>query len=304
MRLAQGLDYSIPLLKPLDPHDYGQARTFFMEMPSSPTNSNNNPRVPEADDIFRLFREWNIEAPFIEEWFQSVADQIWEEQPNVSNNNTLLWIDKHQLKQAIRRAFCASWPDTTTTTTLLVPMQQLAITAIQSLQSQGDIQKRTSVSLNVNKGVRVIATSRCIGISRSNLSVSTRPKYRFAYRIRVENLPHPITATSTTTTVQLFGRTWHIQDLTPDGIALGEPIHIHMPTNGAVGHFPVLEPGQVFEYVSGCELDTPRGVMQGCFHMAHVPPQTKSGVVGDAISPFHSQSMFEMPVEPFSLVAD
>jgi uncharacterized protein affecting Mg2+/Co2+ transport len=276
MRLSEGLDYGIPLLKPLDPHDYGQARIF--SMPSS-----------HDEDVFRLFKKWNNEAPFIEEWFQSVSS--CEEEP-IEYEYTSLWINKHELKQAIRLAFRTS---TDTTLVVVVPMQRLAIDAVQSLQSQKDIQKRTSISFHVNERIRVIATSRCIGMSSSNFSKS--PKYRFAYRIRVENLP-----LSNTPTVQLFGRTWHIQDLTPDGIAVGEPIHVHMPTNGAVGHFPVLEPGQVFEYVSGCELATPHGSMHGSFHMALVPPKTKSKVVGDAISP--NLIMFEMPVQPFSLVAD
>jgi uncharacterized protein affecting Mg2+/Co2+ transport len=297
MRLSRRLDYSKPLLKPLDHHDYGHARTFFM---ASSTHHDNHHHVPQ--EVFRWFKECHDKDPFVEEWFQSVSDfgPLGDE----PKDDTLIWIDEDQLKEAIRSAFRTSMPDK-----LLVPVQRLAIAAIQSLQYQGDMQKRTSVSINVDMGIRVIATSSWFGISIGDGS-KPHNKYRFAYRIRVENLPtttpNATTTTTTTTTVQLLGRTWHIQDLAPDGggmaVPLGEPIHVFMPTNGVVGHLPVLEPGQVFEYMSGCELDTPRGVMDGCFHMAVVPPKTKSGAVGDAISP-HLQT-FEMPVEPFSLLAD
>lgn len=273
MRLCDGLNYSIPLLKPLDPHDYGQARIFSM-----PTSS-----YSPMDDIHQLFYDWNDEAPFIDEWFLSVFDFHQEEKQEY----TSLWVQKPALKQAIRFAFCAS------SGTLVVPMQRLAIEAIKSLQEQQDIQRRTSVSLDVERGVRVIAMSCLIGISTS---AKEGTKYRFAYRIRVENLA------SSSTTVQLLGRTWHIQDETPDGIVVGDPIDLHSPTTGAVGHLPVLHPSQVFEYVSGCELFTKNGTMRGCFHMAHVSPHTKSGVVGDPIP--HDLETFEMPVHAFALVAD
>lgn len=125
-------------------------------------------------------------------------------------------------------------------------------------------------------------------------------KYRFAYRIRVENLP------SSSQTVQLLGRTWHIQDTTATGEAIGEPQHVHAPTTGAVGHLPVLQPGQVFEYMSGCELFTRHGTMSGTFHMAIVPSETRSGMVGDALPVFvaaesNPDVVFEMPIGEFPL---
>ena len=36
---------------------------------------------------------------------------------------------------------------------------------------------------------------------------------------------------------------------------------------GVVGEQPVLEPGEGFEYTSGCVLETPRGEMEGTYHM-------------------------------------
>ena len=36
---------------------------------------------------------------------------------------------------------------------------------------------------------------------------------------------------------------------------------------GVVGHQPLLQPGQSFEYTSGCRLRTATGTMQGTFHL-------------------------------------
>jgi hypothetical protein len=103
MRLCDGLNYSIPLLKPMDLHDYGQARIFSM-----PTSS-----YSPQDDIYRLFYDWNDKAPFIDEWFLTVFDFLQEEKQEY----TSLWCKKSELKHAIRFAFCAS-PET-----LVLPMQ-------------------------------------------------------------------------------------------------------------------------------------------------------------------------------------
>lgn len=35
---------------------------------------------------------------------------------------------------------------------------------------------------------------------------------------------------------------------------------------GVVGEQPVLEPGEAFEYTSGCPLETPVGTMRGTYH--------------------------------------
>lgn len=73
-----------------------------------------------------------------------------------------------------------------------------------------------------------------------------------------------------------------------------------------VGHLPVLQPGQVFEYISGCDLFTKHGTMKGSFHMAIVDGSTRSAIVGDPIDVFGEQNpiVFEMPVHEFALEAD
>ena len=145
---------------------------------------------------------------------------------------------------------------------------------------------------------------------------STTPKYRFAYRIRVENI-------SPSTTVQLLGRYWHISeehDNPENDESSNEPIEVDAPYTGAVGQLPVIQPGEVFEYVSGTDLTTPKGVMMGHMYMATVPPQTRSAKSGDTVTAvtYHGSkgssdgtkpedekssqtTLFHAPVKPFRL---
>jgi ApaG protein len=60
-------------------------------------------------------------------------------------------------------------------------------------------------------------------------------------------------------TVQLLTRHWLITDAT------GHVEEVRGP--GVVGQQPVLEPGQSFEYTSGCPLANPYGSMRGTFQM-------------------------------------
>ena len=75
-------------------------------------------------------------------------------------------------------------------------------------------------------------------------------------------------------TVQLVSRHWVITN------AKGEEEHVQGP--GVVGHQPVLRPGQVFRYTSGCPLNTSLGTMHGTYQMV-----TEDGEQFDAaIAPF------------------
>jgi ApaG protein len=60
-------------------------------------------------------------------------------------------------------------------------------------------------------------------------------------------------------TVQLVTRHWIITD------AAGHVEEVHGP--GVVVQQPILEPGQEFEYTSGCPLTTPFGSMRGSYQM-------------------------------------
>src|SRR5215469_15797437 len=59
--------------------------------------------------------------------------------------------------------------------------------------------------------------------------------------------------------VKLLSRYWHITD------AIGRIQEVRGP--GVVGAQPVIEPGQTFEYTSGCPLPTASGAMTGRYQM-------------------------------------
>ena len=94
--------------------------------------------------------------------------------------------------------------------------------------------------------------------------------YSFAYTIQIANHGDA--------PVQLIARHWIITDA-----------HGHVEEVkglGVVGNQPLLQPGQAFEYTSGCRLRTATGTMQGTFHFV-----TEEG------------SPFDVPVDRFYLDA-
>jgi ApaG protein len=76
-------------------------------------------------------------------------------------------------------------------------------------------------------------------------------RYVWAYRIRIAN--------QSNRQVQLLTRNWIITD------GAGRVETVRGP--GVVGEQPVLEPGESFEYTSGCPLSTPTGMMVGSYQM-------------------------------------
>ena len=78
--------------------------------------------------------------------------------------------------------------------------------------------------------------------------------YVFAYAITIENVG--------TVAAQLISRHWIITD------AAGEVQEVR--GLGVVGRQPLLQPGEKFEYTSGCQLETPVGTMRGSYQMTAV----------------------------------
>ena len=78
-----------------------------------------------------------------------------------------------------------------------------------------------------------------------------RGRWFWAYHIRIENVG--------TQAVQLLSRKWMITD--------GRGGRHDVQGEGVVGEQPVIEPGQSYDYVSGCPLQTPTGSMEGSYHM-------------------------------------
>lgn len=76
-------------------------------------------------------------------------------------------------------------------------------------------------------------------------------RYTFAYSITIIN--------TGTVAAQLISRHWIITD------ANNEVQEVR--GLGVVGHQPLLQPNQSFEYTSGCVLATPVGSMKGSYQM-------------------------------------
>ncbi|SER90963.1 Co2+/Mg2+ efflux protein ApaG [Rhizobium sp. NFR03] len=83
-------------------------------------------------------------------------------------------------------------------------------------------------------------------------------RYVWGYRILISN--------RSVKTVRLMTRYWHITDEN------GQVDEVNGP--GVIGEQPVLNPGDTFEYSSGCPLDTPSGVMFGHYSMETTEGET------------------------------
>ncbi len=79
-------------------------------------------------------------------------------------------------------------------------------------------------------------------------------EYMFAYRITIEN--------NNTYQVKLLRRHWYIYDATGD---LRE-----VEGEGVIGVQPIIEPGEKYQYVSGCNLRTEMGKMYGTYSMENI----------------------------------
>src|SRR5580658_2546247 len=99
----------------------------------------------------------------------------------------------------------------------------------------------------VTRGVRVKVTPAFL----DDQSDPDSGRFLWSYKVRIEN--------SGSESVQLMSRYWHITDA--DGRIQ------EVRGAGVVGAQPVIEPGQVFEYTSGCPLPTASGAMTGRYQM-------------------------------------
>ncbi|MCB0515661.1 MAG: Co2+/Mg2+ efflux protein ApaG [Chitinophagales bacterium] len=85
----------------------------------------------------------------------------------------------------------------------------------------------------------------------------SRPKFNefiFTYRVNIEN--------GSPYTVRLLARHWHIFD------SINK--HSEVKGDGVVGRQPILEPNQSYSYVSGCNLESELGYMEGSYTMERI----------------------------------
>ena len=102
-----------------------------------------------------------------------------------------------------------------------------------------------SSSEATTQGIRVLVEA------RYSPGHSSPGQWFFLYTVRISN--------GGDETVQLVSRHWVIRD------GNGKVDEVRGPV--VVGDQPVLEPGEAYEYTSGCPLPTPFGSMLGSYQM-------------------------------------
>jgi ApaG protein len=105
----------------------------------------------------------------------------------------------------------------------------------------------TSNSTSTTQGIKVSVQA----VYVPEQSSPRMHRYVFAYTVKIANEGE--------TPAQLRSRHWVIKD--------GEGRIEEVRGPGVVGQQPYLEPGDQFEYTSGCVLTTPRGEMHGTYQM-------------------------------------
>ena len=99
----------------------------------------------------------------------------------------------------------------------------------------------------LTRGIRITVQSRF----EPERSAPDEGQWFFSYHVRIANEGERV--------AQLISRHWIITD------GDGKEQIVRGP--GVVGEQPVLEPGEAFEYTSGCPLGTPVGSMRGTYRM-------------------------------------
>jgi ApaG protein len=102
----------------------------------------------------------------------------------------------------------------------------------------------------ISAGIKITVES----FYQPEFSNPVNSEFMFAYRINIEN--------NNLFPVKLHSRHWHIFD--SDG-SLRE-----VQGEGVVGVQPVIEPGQFYEYMSGCNLKSEIGRMHGTYEMENL----------------------------------
>jgi len=121
----------------------------------------------------------------------------------------------------------------------------------------------------VTEGVKVSVES----FYQPDYSNPLNSEFMFAYRITIEN--------SNGFPVKLLRREWHIFDSNAD--------QREVEGDGVVGIQPQINPGEHYQYISGCNLKTEMGKMYGTYLMEniHTKKQFKVTIpVFDLIVPF------------------
>ena len=111
----------------------------------------------------------------------------------------------------------------------------------------------------VTEGVKVSVES----FYQPDYSNPLNNEYMFAYRITIEN--------NNTYPVKLLRRHWFIFDSNAD--------QREVEGEGVVGVQPQINPGERYQYISGCNLKTELGKMRGTYLMEDITSKKRFKVI-------------------------
>jgi len=103
---------------------------------------------------------------------------------------------------------------------------------------------------NVTEGVRVSVES----FYQQDYSNPLNGEFMFAYRVTIEN--------HNSFSIQLLRRHWFIFD--------SNSTKREVEGDGVVGMQPTIEPGEQYQYISGCNLKSEMGTMHGEYVMKNL----------------------------------
>lgn len=110
------------------------------------------------------------------------------------------------------------------------------------------------MSSMISEGIKVSVET----FYQPDYSNPLQSEFMFAYRINIENHNH--------FSVKLHRRHWKIFD--------SNGTYRDVEGEGVVGVQPVLKPGENYQYVSGCNLRTEMGRMEGTYEMENLNSKT------------------------------
>ncbi|MFN2456927.1 MAG: Co2+/Mg2+ efflux protein ApaG [Chitinophagaceae bacterium] len=119
----------------------------------------------------------------------------------------------------------------------------------------------------ISEGVKISVET----FYQQDYSNPLQSEFMFAYRITIEN--------HNSFPVKLLSRHWYILD------SNGEKREVE--GEGVVGMQPVINSGEDYEYVSGCNLHTEIGRMHGTYLMENL----------------HNKQLFEVNIPAFEMIA-
>ena len=118
----------------------------------------------------------------------------------------------------------------------------------------------------ISEGVKVSVET----FYQPDYSNPLQSEFMFAYRVTLEN--------HNSFPVKLQRRHWYIFD--------SNGTHREVEGEGVIGVQPVLQPGENYQYVSGCNLRTEMGRMYGTYQMENQ----------------HSKQLFDVSIPSFEMI--